>query len=280
MQRGPDECGRDAAGAAPPRRRRTLRRAVNDHFVYSTIRRALRDAGAPGPVLVAPCGDGWYFERFAADGIAVVGADLVHGKVERARARCGGREDVVEANILSLPFADGAFDVVVSSRFLLHFNDAFRARALAELARVARRHVLVHYDYVHSLHRWQQRLAREPDHAERGPAHEYKVWKRAGGKLCAGRSDMAREGRAAGLEVERLYFVAPLLSERVYCLFRKEGAARGPAAAVAREAAAAKGAAAGARAGAAAAQLVGAPDKGAARGNSATKRVPPLTRGS
>jgi SAM-dependent methyltransferase len=273
-----EDIAEDTTTPVAGRRPRTWRRAINDRFVYRTIRRAVRDCCALGAVLMAPCGDGWYFESFADDDIPVVGADLVRGKVERAQARRGARTSVIRANILSLPFDDGAFDVVVSSRFLLHFNDAFRARALAELARVARRHVLVHYDHVHSLHGWKRRLAGASRALERGPAHEYKVWKRPGGKLDCRRDDMAREGRAAGLEIERLYFVAPLLSERVYCLFRKAGAEGGLA--LERLAGARGAAARGIAVPDSAAQETGARETGAPRGNSATKRVPPVTRGS
>ena len=51
-----------------------------------------------------------------------------------ARRRLGGRAALCAGDVHLLPFADGAFDVVVSSSSLHHWRDA--ARALAEIARV------------------------------------------------------------------------------------------------------------------------------------------------
>ena len=49
----------------------------------------------------------------------------------------------VRANALQLPFADDAFDYVVCSLFTHHFNDSDVCLALREMARVARRGILV-----------------------------------------------------------------------------------------------------------------------------------------
>ena len=58
-----------------PRQRR-LGRRLNNWLVYRTIRKAIKESGAAGPVLMAPCGYGWFFEKFKCDGIPVVGIDL------------------------------------------------------------------------------------------------------------------------------------------------------------------------------------------------------------
>ena len=66
-------------------RQRTLRRRINNWSIYRTIRRAIRDCHAQEPILMAPCGYGWFFDRFQKDGIAVVGIDIDHETVEYAR---------------------------------------------------------------------------------------------------------------------------------------------------------------------------------------------------
>src|SRR5262249_23657789 len=51
--------------------------------------------------------------------------------------------DVVRGDALRLPFADASFDLVTAVKFAHHFSGAGLVSLLAELARVARRRVLV-----------------------------------------------------------------------------------------------------------------------------------------
>ena len=61
-----------------------------------------------------------------------------------ARAVAGHRGiRVIRADALSLPFRDGAFDVVTASMFLHHFDGPGIVRLLAEFRRVARRAVVI-----------------------------------------------------------------------------------------------------------------------------------------
>lgn len=84
-------------------------------------------------VLEAGCGTGLILERLRPLARALVGADLSHGMLGRARER-GHR--VVQASLLELPFADASFDTVCSFKVLAHVEDT-RA-AVAELARVVK----------------------------------------------------------------------------------------------------------------------------------------------
>lgn len=61
-------------------------------------------------------------------------ADLSEGMLEAACANLGSRARYVEADLHALPFADGAFDVVLANHVLYHAADL--PRALDELARV------------------------------------------------------------------------------------------------------------------------------------------------
>lgn len=216
--------GRTASEVHPLRspRQRTLGRRINNWLVYRTIRRAIRDCKAEGPVLMAPCGYGWFFDRFQKDGIAVVGIDIDPEAVRFARTAITPSPPVYEGNVLQMPFKDGEFDVVVNNRFQLHFDDDFRAKGLKELARVARRYVLVHYDTM-SLRQFLRRLRGVQKRAR--AVESMTTWRktqRRDRKLLFDRSSMAAEGAAAGLKVKRLYDVCSMLSDRVYCLYVKE----------------------------------------------------------
>jgi 2-polyprenyl-3-methyl-5-hydroxy-6-metoxy-1,4-benzoquinol methylase len=96
-----------------PRQRRWQRR-VNNFLVYRTIRRAIGDCAVRGPVLMAPCGYGWFFDRFRRDGIQVVGVDIMPHVVQNARAAVDPPMPVFQGDIQHLPFADGRFEFVVS----------------------------------------------------------------------------------------------------------------------------------------------------------------------
>jgi SAM-dependent methyltransferase len=81
---------------------------------------------------------------FAARGWEVVAADANPAVLMVARRRLGGRGiDVIEADVRALPFEDDAFDVAHASLLLHHLDPAGAVAALRELARVARRGVVV-----------------------------------------------------------------------------------------------------------------------------------------
>lgn len=204
-----------------PKPERLLRR-INNYSIYRTFRRAIRDCHPKGPILLAPCGYGWFFERFRKDNIDVVGIDIEPHKVAVALKKVDPPYKVVEGNVLEMPFKDGEFEFVISNRFLLHFNEDFRAKAFKALARVSSKHVLVHYDYVASIRQWSRKLrfAKVPE-KDFSQYEGYRVWKRHGRKLRYTREMMEAEGAAAGLKFKKLYFVSYLISERVYCLYEK-----------------------------------------------------------
>lgn len=108
----------------------------------------------PGETLLdVGCGTGWFTRRFAAldgDDLTwnVIGLDTDADRLTFARTH-GHGERYLEGNALALPFADGAFDVAVSVTTLCFIDDW--PRALAEMARVARRRVVVGLLNRHSL---------------------------------------------------------------------------------------------------------------------------------
>jgi len=84
--------------------------------------------------------------------------------LDRHAAACAVATDavVVRADVLELPFADGAFDFVHASLLLHHLSDDEIPRALGEMRRVAREGVVVNDLHRHALAlvaiRWITRL--------------------------------------------------------------------------------------------------------------------------
>lgn len=76
--------------------------------------------------------------------IQIVGVDL-HPRiaVEAAAAINDPRLQIVRCDALHLPFADGSFDYAITSMFLHHLSDEQAQTAMAEMARVSRRGVIV-----------------------------------------------------------------------------------------------------------------------------------------
>jgi SAM-dependent methyltransferase len=85
-------------------------------------------------VLDAGCGGGRYARLLGRHGARVVGVDL-SSAVDKAAALCAEFPDVaiVQADLLDLPVADGAFDLVYSIGVLHHTPDP--RRAFAQIAR-------------------------------------------------------------------------------------------------------------------------------------------------
>jgi ubiquinone/menaquinone biosynthesis C-methylase UbiE len=110
---------------------RTAKQALAD--VERLLGRPLR---AGERVLDAGCGTGYLAAglRRARPDVSVTGADLSTGMLDRARA--AGADPLVQADAGRLPFADGAFDVVVARGVLHHLPDV--TAALAEWRRVLR----------------------------------------------------------------------------------------------------------------------------------------------
>jgi ubiquinone/menaquinone biosynthesis C-methylase UbiE len=78
-------------------------------------------------------GDGYWAGQAVRRGARAVSLDLARRKLDFG-SRLSGHPELVEGNALALPFADGAFDVVMSVCAIEHFDDG--PAALAEMARV------------------------------------------------------------------------------------------------------------------------------------------------
>jgi 2-polyprenyl-3-methyl-5-hydroxy-6-metoxy-1,4-benzoquinol methylase len=104
----------------------------------------LLERAAPGSLLDVGCGEGVLLQRWARrlDGARIVGIDLQEESIQAgwAEHRAPNLEyRAVEAE--NLPFAANEFDLASAIELLEHVPDP--ERTLAEMARCARRHLLV-----------------------------------------------------------------------------------------------------------------------------------------
>jgi len=89
-----------------------------------------------GHVLDVATGTGLVAEALLGRGFRVTGLDQSPGMLAHARARFGGRVDLVEGSADELPFADASFDHLTFTYLLRYVDDP--GATVAELARVVR----------------------------------------------------------------------------------------------------------------------------------------------
>ncbi len=160
-------------------RRHTTGGAVYQYFHQAFVARVCRmvlDA-APRTVLDAGCGEGFVTAALArrAAHVELTGIDADAEAVAFARAHFGEQARFETGTVYALPFEDDAFDTVLCSEVLEHVRDP--DRAMAELCRVARRHVVVtvpREPYFHWLNALGRRLGLDDD-----PGH-VNFWTHAG----------------------------------------------------------------------------------------------------
>jgi ubiquinone/menaquinone biosynthesis C-methylase UbiE len=185
---------------------------VNQWRWRRLIARLLGDvAPVRGFVLDLPCGTGRLASLFADLAIDGVGADLSTEMLSVARGKLHARLLVGDAE--RLPFRDDSFDGIVSLRFMSHPPAAERARILGEMARVARRFVLVD---VRCRNPFREAVRRATAFARRGATRKERP------DLGA----IAAELRAAGLAVRRVARPSRLFSDNALVLATKGFVAR------------------------------------------------------
>ncbi|MDB5725562.1 MAG: ycgJ 1 [Novosphingobium sp.] len=106
----------------------------------NAVLRARIGAGPEDEMLDVACGPGRITLDFAPHVRSVTGLDLTPGMLAQARSAlaASGNANVtfVEGNAAAMPFADGAFSVVICSAAFHHFEAP--AQVLAEMVRVCR----------------------------------------------------------------------------------------------------------------------------------------------
>jgi SAM-dependent methyltransferase len=113
--------------------------------LFDSIAADVASTATPGAaVLEVGCGPGHLSLRLAREHrLAVTGLDLDPAMIERARANAerarpgaDGSPAFVVGDVASLPFADGSFDLVISTLSMHHWAEP--AKGLAEMGRVLR----------------------------------------------------------------------------------------------------------------------------------------------
>jgi ubiquinone/menaquinone biosynthesis C-methylase UbiE len=141
------------AGASAYRRKyeRSWVRRLSNRRELAVVRRALARAGTQGRVLDCPCGAGRLAPTLLRVAEHVTCADISAAMVDQARealapAHEAGRVSFLVAPADRLPVEDGAFDTAVCHRLIHHMGEAEdRAAVLGEMARVARRAVVISF---------------------------------------------------------------------------------------------------------------------------------------
>jgi len=176
-----------------------LVRALNLRLLERALGRALAGVGRRALVLDVPCGTGILGRFFAARGLRVVGADISPAMLAVARGRDHALGHV-RADLETPPCRRGTFDAVICARFLMHLPAESRPRVLRTLAGLTRGPLVAtvcHPYTLKSLGRSVRRLLGRA--VKRSP----RLTRRA----------LAAEVEAAGLQLERVIPVLPLLSE-------------------------------------------------------------------
>ena len=181
------------------------------------VEKAVRHAGHIERILDVPCGTGRLLRSLASRVPHSVGADISLDMIEFSRLPTplkGGPKgllEYVQCDAKYLPFSNDSFDVVVSGRFLhhlFHLPQAERVQVMREFARVSRRWVLgdfnIQYGLKYYINRLRSTLIGKPLKSQRMAAD--KVFE-----------ELAR----AGLQVEQVYPISWLASEKWYILCRK-----------------------------------------------------------
>lgn len=131
-------------------------------------------------VLDSPCGMGRFTEAILDAGHAPVGVDLNVGMLQRAQARHGDRELLVQGNVLRLPFPDRAFDAAICFRFLHHLPDNMILLALTELRRVAGTVLTTFYDTRSIKYRRKRLLGKQVSGQYYSASHMQELAREAG----------------------------------------------------------------------------------------------------
>jgi SAM-dependent methyltransferase len=176
------------------------------------VRELLGRFGVRGPILDAPCGTGRLREVLAGFGAPVTSLDRSRPMLEAAREHGLGR--AVLASLDTLPFRDGAFDVVVSCRFLHHLHERNDLdRAVSELVRVSSRLVVASFWDSSSLPAWRVRAGLKRPEGERG-------------RVSISRAEIASAVERAGARVLAFRAVLRFVSQQTFLVAERPPARR------------------------------------------------------
>ncbi len=201
-----DSYSHDRAHHYDQHHRSSLRNKLTNWREQRVLAAAMAAAGCPHSALDLPCGTGRFWPVFARAGVErLIAADGSAGMLAVAKSNRGRIEvpaQLIATSAFSIALQDKAVDFVACLRFYHHLGRAEdRARLLAELKRVSRRHVALSL-WVDGNFAGNRRLRRPPPPAIPG----------YGRRHCRARDEVEAEFRDAGYRIVRHWDVWP----RVY----------------------------------------------------------------
>jgi SAM-dependent methyltransferase len=174
-------------------------RRLNHRLLERALAQGLAGVRQGGIVLDAPCGTGILADFLRGLGFRVLGADISPAMLEVARER-GPFVGHVRADLERPPLRAGSVDAVVSTRFLMHLPAELRPRVLRALATLARGPVVATVCHPYTVKSFGRAIRRAIGvHAKKSP------------RLT--RRELEAEVAAAGLRLDRVIPVMPILSE-------------------------------------------------------------------
>jgi len=174
-------------------------RQLNHRMLERALAKGLSGVRKGGIVLDAPCGTGVLADFIRGLGFHVVGADISPAMLDVAKER-GPVVGHVRADLERPPLRAGSVDAVVSTRFLMHLPPEIRPRVLRALASLARGPLVATVCHPYTVKSFGRAV-------RRGLGRDVKKSPRLT------RREIEAEVSAAGLRLERIIPVMPILSE-------------------------------------------------------------------
>src|SRR5215472_17036862 len=187
------------AGRYERRRYGSPGRRLNLRLLERALSRALATVPAGGIVMDAPCGTGILWSFLRRKGFRVVGADISPAMLAVAKRRSESLGQM-RADLEKPPCRPRSVDAVVSNRFMMHLPPDVRPRVLRALADLTRGPVIATICHPYTYKSFQRALRRMLGaKVKRSP------------RLT--RRELVAEAASAGLRIQRVIPVLPLLSE-------------------------------------------------------------------
>jgi len=174
-------------------------RRLNHRLLERALAKGLAGVRPGGIVLDAPCGTGVLADFLRGLGLRIVGADISPAMLEVAKER-GPVVGHVRADLERPPLRPESVDAVVSTRFLMHLPPALRPRVLRAMATLTRGPVVATVCHPYTVKTFGRSVR---------AALGRKVKKSP--RLT--RRELEAEVASAGLRLERVISVMPILSE-------------------------------------------------------------------
>jgi SAM-dependent methyltransferase len=174
-------------------------RRLNHRLLERALARGLANVPPGGIVLDAPCGTGVLADFLRGRGYRVMGLDISPAMLGVAKER-GPVVGHVRGDLEAPPLRAGVVDAVVSTRFLMHLPPEVRPRVLRAMASVTHGPVVATVCHPYTFKTFGRNVRRLLGRdAKRSP------------RLT--RREIEAEVAAAGLRLERVIPVLPVLSE-------------------------------------------------------------------